>query len=181
MAVTTDNINKPILPRGADVRPIDSYNRAALYSGKALDFDGVNDDITISNSDSINITGNALTIAGYINTDGSSAWQGICYKDASNTKGFQLFVDKTGDLANVAIWNRALHPDEINAIMWKSYGDLNAVDKNGLQAWYALDDINGTTVPDSTGNHNGTSFFLILLLTLLSALAIKSFSLIFGS
>ena len=62
-----------------------------------------------------------------------------------------------GNLANVAVWNRALHPDEINAIMWKSYGDLNAVDKNGLQAWYALDNINGTTVPDSTGNHNGTA------------------------
>ena len=63
----------------------------------------------------------------------------------------------TGNLANVAIWNRALHPDEINSIMWKSYSDLNAVDKNGLQAWYALDDITGTTVPDSTGNHNGTA------------------------
>jgi phage tail protein X len=62
-----------------------------------------------------------------------------------------------GNLANVAIWNRALHPDEINALMWKSYGDLNAVDKNGLQAWYALDDINGTTVPDSTGTNNGTA------------------------
>ena len=61
------------------------------------------------------------------------------------------------NLANVAIWNRALHPDEINAIMWKSYSDLNAVDKNGLQAWYALDDINGTTVPDSTGANNGTA------------------------
>ena len=65
------------------------------------------------------------------------------------------FLD--GNLANVAIWNRALHPDEINSIMWKSYSDLNAVDKNGLQAWYALDDITGTTVPDSTGNHNGTA------------------------
>jgi hypothetical protein len=62
-----------------------------------------------------------------------------------------------GNLANVAVWNRALHPDEINAIMWKSYGDLNAVDKSGLQAWYALDDINGTTVPDSTGTYNGTA------------------------
>ena len=62
-----------------------------------------------------------------------------------------------GNLANVAIWNRALHPDEINAIMWKSYGDLNAVDKNGLQAWYALDNITGTTVPDSTGTNNGTA------------------------
>ena len=41
--------------------------------------------------------------------------------------------------------------------MWKSYGDLNAVDKNGLQAWYALDNITGTTVPDSTGTNNGTA------------------------
>ena len=72
-------------------------------------------------------------------------------------QSFSFANSFNGNLANVAIWNRALHPDEINAIMWKSYGDLNAVDKNGLQAWYALDDINGTTVPDSTGNHNGTA------------------------
>ena len=62
-----------------------------------------------------------------------------------------------GNLANVAIWNRALNSDEINSIMWKSYSELDAVQKNGLQAWYALDDITGTTVPDSTGNHNGTA------------------------
>ena len=71
------------------------------------------------------------------------------YSDSSQ------FLDS--NLANVAFWNRVLHPDEINSIMWKSYSDLNAVDKNGLQAWYALDDITGTTVPDSTGNHNGTA------------------------
>ena len=72
-------------------------------------------------------------------------------------QSFSLGNYFNGNLANVAIWNRALHSDEINAIMWKSYGDLNAVDKNGLQAWYALDDINGTTVPDSTGANNGTA------------------------
>jgi len=97
MATSTVNTNKPIIPRGVDDRPVDKYNRAELYSGKALDFDGVNDHITISNSNGINITGNALTIAGYINTDGSTAWQGICYKDGGNNKGYQLFVDKTGD------------------------------------------------------------------------------------
>ena len=96
MGVTTTFTNKPINPRGNDASPL-GYNRAALYSGKALDFDGVNDDITIPNSDSINITGDALTIAGYINTDGSTAWQGICYKDGGNNKGYQLFVDKSGD------------------------------------------------------------------------------------
>ena len=59
-----------------------------------------------------------------------------------------------GNLANVAFWNRALHPDEINSIMWKSYSDLDAVQKNGLQGWWALDDISGSDVPDSSGNDN---------------------------
>ena len=65
MAVTTSNTNKPILPRGADVRPIDSYNRAALYSGKALDFDGVNDNIIVNGIDSVFNYGNAYTMASY--------------------------------------------------------------------------------------------------------------------
>jgi hypothetical protein len=47
----------------------------------------------------------------------------------------------TGNLANVAIWNRALSSDEINSVMFKSYDSLEASEKNGLQAWYALDDI----------------------------------------
>jgi len=42
MAVTTTQTNKPINPRGNDQSP-KGYNRASLYSGKALDFDGVND------------------------------------------------------------------------------------------------------------------------------------------
>ena len=48
MAVGFSNTNKPINPRGLDASP-KGYNRAALYSGKALDFDGVNDSIDISN------------------------------------------------------------------------------------------------------------------------------------
>ena len=46
-----------------------------------------------------------------------------------------------GNLANVAIWNRALSSDEINSVMWKSYEGLNDSEENGLQAWYSLDDI----------------------------------------
>ena len=49
------------------------------------------------------------------------------------------YVD--GNLANVAIWNRALSSDEINSVMWKSYDALEASEKNGLQAWYSLDDV----------------------------------------
>jgi hypothetical protein len=63
-----------------------------------------------------------------------------------------------GNLANVAVWNRALTSDEINSVMWKGYDSLTASEQNGLQAWYALDDITGTDVPDSTGNYNGTAY-----------------------
>ena len=48
MAVGFSNTNKPINPRGQDASPL-AYNRAKLYSGKALDFDGVNDLITTPN------------------------------------------------------------------------------------------------------------------------------------
>ena len=48
MAVGFSNTNKPINPRGNDASP-KAFNRAKLYSGKALSFDGVNDSIDISN------------------------------------------------------------------------------------------------------------------------------------
>ena len=44
MAVGFSNTNKPINPRGNDASP-KAFNRAKLYSGKALDFDGVNDSV----------------------------------------------------------------------------------------------------------------------------------------
>ena len=50
-------------------------------------------------------------------------------------------VPMDGNLANVAIWNRALSSDEINSVMWKSYEGLEGAESNGLQAWYSLDDI----------------------------------------
>ena len=54
----------------------------------------------------------------------------------SQTTGFYK-----GNLANVAIWNRALSSDEINAVMWKGYQSLTDNEKSGLQAWYSLDDV----------------------------------------
>lgn len=56
----------------------------------------------------------------------------------------------TGNLANVAIWNRALTSDEINSVMWKPYQALNATESNGLQAWYSLDDIASPTASLAT-------------------------------
>ena len=46
-----------------------------------------------------------------------------------------------GNLANVAIWNRALSSDEINSVMWKGYQSLTSTEKSGLKAWYSLDDV----------------------------------------
>lgn len=67
----------------------------------------------------------------------------------------QYFI---GNLANVAVWNRALTSDEINSIMWKRYDLLTAGESTGLVTWYALDDITGTSVPDSTGTYNATAY-----------------------
>jgi len=58
MAVTTTNTNKPINPRGDDKSPL-AFNRAKIYSGKALDFDGVNDNVDL---DGFTMAGNVATI-----------------------------------------------------------------------------------------------------------------------
>ena len=58
MAVTTTKTNKPINPRGDDKSPL-AFNRAKIYSGKALDFDGVNDYVDL---DGFTMAGNVATI-----------------------------------------------------------------------------------------------------------------------
>ena len=47
MAVSSVTYNKPILPRTTDTSDLGS-NRASVYSGKALDFDGVNDYVLVN-------------------------------------------------------------------------------------------------------------------------------------
>ena len=69
MGVTTTKTNKPFNPRGNDQSPL-AYNRAALYSGKALDFDGVNDQVIL---DGFTLSGTTATISFYYNTDTTKA------------------------------------------------------------------------------------------------------------
>jgi hypothetical protein len=97
--------------------------------------------------------------------DGSLVASNATSQTISNTtdarigaQSYSLANYFNGNLANVAIWNRALTSDEINSVMWKGYDSLTASEQNGLQAWYALDNITGTDVPDSTGNYNGTAY-----------------------
>ena len=68
MGVTTTQTNKPINPRGNDASP-KGYNRASLFSGKALDFDGVNDGIEINPYVQ---SGNTMSISFYMKQDAVS-------------------------------------------------------------------------------------------------------------
>ena len=65
MAVTFSNTNKPLNPRGQDASPL-AYNRAALYSGKALSFDGSNDSV---NLDGFTMSGDTGTFCFYADID----------------------------------------------------------------------------------------------------------------
>ena len=66
MGVTTNLINKPFNPRAQDQSP-KGYNRAKLYSGKALDFDGVNDYVDGGTLDITDYT--QMSVSFYMNVD----------------------------------------------------------------------------------------------------------------
>jgi hypothetical protein len=124
------------------------YSTTTLNDGKwhfmTASWDGSNVRLYVDGS----LEGSAA-ITGTLNNSESNMYIGA-YSDDDN------YLD--GNLANVAIWNRALTSDEINTAMWASYDQLPTSIKVGLQAWYALDNITGTDVPDSTGNYNGTAY-----------------------
>ena len=67
MAVGFSNTNKPINPRGNDASP-KGYNRASLFSGKALDFDGVNDKVDITDNNNLDFATN-FSIVQYVLID----------------------------------------------------------------------------------------------------------------
>ena len=73
MGVTTTQTNKPFNPRGNDQSPL-AFNRAKLFSGKALDFDGVNDYANVVYSNTI---GSVWTWSSIIEADALSGYQAI--------------------------------------------------------------------------------------------------------
>ena len=62
----------------------------------------------------------------------------ITYYNQEIWIGRSNYAYTSGNLSNVAFWNRALSSDEINSVMWKSYEQVSATESNGLQAWYKL-------------------------------------------
>ena len=85
----------------------------------------------------------SLTTSQVVNTTTDAV---IGYKSYSSSANIPF----NGNLANVAIWNRALSSDEINSLMWKPVQALSATESNGLQAWYSLDDIASPTASLAT-------------------------------
>ena len=95
MAVTTTKTNKPLNPRGNDQSP-KGYNRAALYSGKALDFDGVNDSVTISDNTAVDFGTSDFSIAFIMQSD--TAGYGRLIDKRSGTSGYTLSVGTSKEL-----------------------------------------------------------------------------------
>ena len=93
MGVTTTQTNKPFNPRGNDQSPL-AFNRAKLYSGKALDFDGVNDKVTTTYASGF--TGaQEFTYCAYINTDTNQDSQAIIHADENAGWGLQSLQIRT--------------------------------------------------------------------------------------
>jgi hypothetical protein len=84
MGVTTTKTNKPLNPRGNDQSP-KGYNRAALYSGKALDFDGVNDNLTATGSNALSFS--QITMSAYFKFDNLGATQ-VIFAKRKNVAGY---------------------------------------------------------------------------------------------
>jgi len=100
MAVGFSNTNKPINPRGNDQSP-KGYNRAALYSGKALDFDGVNDQVEVTTSE-VDFGANSFSVSAIVDWSGSHTDGKLAYAErgssGSQLAAWQIRTDGSGNM-----------------------------------------------------------------------------------
>ena len=127
------------------IRLLDYLNGKIRYSINANDLDS-NYTLTANDWIYLSATYDGSTMKLYVDgsVDNSLSLSGASVSVTTNAKigdGTYENFKFDGNLANVAIWNRALSSDEINSVMWKSYDGLTPSETNGLQAWYSLDDI----------------------------------------
>ena len=90
MATSTTKTNKPLNPRGNDQSPL-AYNRAKLYSGKALDFDGVNDYVEVGSPNFLGLGTNSFSFDFYINSTETNNFKAVI--DYRHTSGIGVLVD----------------------------------------------------------------------------------------
>ena len=134
MATSTVLTNKPINPRGDDNRPVDSYNRASLYSGKALDFDGVNDSVDLNSS--IDFTGDfsfcfyfSTAIIGVRGIISNGTNVDSIGTDSTSNKSFRFRLNSV----NVAFAINSVYDDGLNFWSFVRSGSTLYVYKNGVQ------------------------------------------------
>ena len=100
MGVTTDKKNKPFNPRGNDQSPL-AFNRAKLYSGKALDFDGVNDVVNVTTSD-LDFGANDFSVSAIVKWEGSFSDGKLAYAETGSSgsmaASWQIRTDNDGNL-----------------------------------------------------------------------------------
>ena len=153
MGVITNLINKPFNPRGNDQSPL-AFNKAAIYSGKALDFDGVNDTINVGRPSYMNITNGAITLACYARLD-STAANGHFFRQENGTPRI-LFAYQAGALDGISFGTYdgsayseldiALEPSEKSAITNDVCFVVATQDTNGTRAIY----LNGVLIGSDT-------------------------------
>ena len=96
MSVSVSTTNKPLNPRAQDLSP-KGYNRAALYSGKALDFDGVNDVVNVTTND-LDFGANDFSVSAIVRFDGSISEAKIAYLDKGSTlAAWQIRINPTSN------------------------------------------------------------------------------------
>ena len=100
MSVTISTTNKPLNPRAQDLSP-KGYNRASLYSGKALDFDGVNDQVNVTTS-YVDFGANDFTVTAIANWTGGNADGKLAYAERgtspSSLAAWQIRTDGAGNM-----------------------------------------------------------------------------------
>jgi hypothetical protein len=123
MAVTTTQTNKPLNPRGNDQSP-KGYNRAELYSGKALDFDGVNDNIAFP---LFNFTaGNKYTLCIYANRDNN----GMIWSHSNQFVEIRFYGGAVQLRTYDTAWNIYTLIDDVSANEWHQIIVTYDVDAN---------------------------------------------------
>ena len=115
MAVTTTKINRPLNPRGQDQSP-KGYNRAELYTGKALDFDGVNDYVDIG---SFSMSGNNATFVFNYNQDAAASG-----KFVFDNEGARLSIGQGDVSGSFGV--------DTGSIAWEYFGSLES------GKWYGI-------------------------------------------
>lgn len=98
MATTTTTTNKPLNPRAQDLSP-KGYNRANIFSGKALDFDGVNDYVGLT-TNILDFGASNFTHVAIVRGDWSSINDGklIYVERASSMAVWQIRTDPSGSM-----------------------------------------------------------------------------------